>query len=103
MVSLRDRALVEARAEGIDPEEALRGHWRQMMRLDIIGSAFAVRIYLLIYFAAVGFFVVYFATTFGYTPARAHAVATWYWGANAISPVAVGLLSDLLKVRKPVM
>jgi hypothetical protein len=103
MVSHRDRALIEARAEGIDTEEALHGSWRSMLRLDVIGSAFAISIYLLIYFAAVGFFVVYFSTTFGYSPARANSVAVWYWGANAIALVAVGLLSDLIKVRKPFM
>lgn len=68
MVSLRDRALVEARAKGMDTEAALRGQWRQMLRLDVIGSAVAISVYLLLYFAAVGNFVLYFATTFGYTP-----------------------------------
>ena len=33
MVSIRDRALIEARAAGIDPEKLLKGHWRQMLRL----------------------------------------------------------------------
>jgi MFS family permease len=103
MVSLRDRALIEAKAAGIDTDDALRGHWRQMLRLDVIGSAFAISIFLLIYFAAVGFFVVYFSTTFGYTAARANSVAVWYWLANAISLVVVGLVSDRLRVRKPFM
>ena len=103
MVSLRDRALVEARAQGLDPEQQLHGGWRQMMRLDVVGSAFAISIYLLLYFAAVGNFVVYFATTFGYTDQRANAVANWYWAANAIALVVAGLLSDRLKVRKPFM
>ena len=119
MVSIRDRELVEARAAGVDPgtgtgadtgagtgadaRAAAKGHWRQMMHLDVVGSAFAISIYLLVYFAAVGFFVVYFATVFGYTADRANAVATWYWISNAIALVAVGVLSDLLKVRKPFM
>jgi MFS family permease len=103
MVSLRDRALIEARAKGIDAEAALRGQWRQMMRLDVIGSAVAISVYLLLYFAAVGNFVLYFATTFGYTPQRANALLNWYWGANAISLVLAGLFSDRLRVRKPFM
>ncbi|MFD0112134.1 MFS transporter [Streptomyces sp. NPDC058320] len=78
MVSLRDRALVEARAKGMDTEAALRGQWRQMLRLDVIGSAVAISVYLLLYFAAVGNFVLYFATTFGYTPQRANALLNWY-------------------------
>src|SRR4051795_3740302 len=61
MVSMRDRALIEARAAGIDPERALQGHWRQMLRFDIVGSAFAVSVFLLLYYILVGFLVVYFA------------------------------------------
>jgi MFS family permease len=103
MVSLRDRALVEARAKGLDSEQALRGHWRQMLHLDIVGSAFAISVFLLLYYAAVGSAVIYFATVFGYSVQRANAVLNWYWGANAISLVVVGLISDRLKVRKPFM
>ncbi|SEG53957.1 Nitrate/nitrite transporter NarK [Actinacidiphila yanglinensis] len=103
MVSLRDRALVEARAKGIDPAASRRGEWRQMLRLDVAGSALAIALFLLLYYAAVGNFVVYFATTFGYSEQRANALANWYWAANAIALVVVGLLSDRLKVRKPFM
>ncbi|MEU6852656.1 MFS transporter [Actinacidiphila alni] len=103
MVTLRDRALIEARAKGIDPQAARRGEWRQMLRLDVVGSALAISLFLLLYFAAVGNFVVYFATTFGYSEQRANAVANWYWAANAIALVVVGLVSDRLKVRKPFM
>lgn len=103
MVTLRDRALVEARAKGLDPAAARRGEWRQMMRPDITGSALAISLYLLLYFAAVGNFVVFFATTYGYTEQRANAVANWYWAANAIALVVVGVLSDRLRVRKPFM
>lgn len=103
MVSARDRALIEARAAGIDPEQASRGAWRQMLRPDIFGSAFAISVFLLFYYIAVGFFVIYFATTFGYSPARANSLANWYWISNAITLVATGLLSDRLGVRKPFM
>ncbi|MCD9880857.1 MFS transporter [Streptomyces guryensis] len=103
MVSLRDRALIEARARGLDTEAVRRGEWRQMMRPDVLGSAFAIAVFLLLYYAAVGNFVVYFATTFGYSEQRTNALANWYWGANAIALVLVGLLSDRLKVRKPFM
>ncbi|WP_328461893.1 MFS transporter [Streptomyces sp. NBC_00448] len=103
MVSLRDRALVEARAKGIEPAVSRRGEWRGMLRLDVAGSALAIALFLLLYYAAVGNFVVYFATTFGYSEQRANALANWYWAANAIALVAVGLLSDRLKVRKPFM
>ncbi|MFD0689370.1 MFS transporter [Actinomadura fibrosa] len=103
MVSMRDRALIEARAKGIDPEAQLKGHWRQMMRLDVVGSALAISLYLLLYYAAVGNFVIYFSATFGYSEQRTNALANWYWAANAIALVAAGLLSDRLRVRKPLM
>src|SRR4051794_24173517 len=50
MVSMRDRALIEARASGIDPEKALQGHWRQMLRFDVVGSAVPVTAALLPYY-----------------------------------------------------
>ena len=103
MVSLRDRALIEARARGVDPEQAVAGHWRQMLRLDIVGPAFAISVYLLFYYIAVGFFVVFFATTFGYSEDRANALANWYWGFQCIALILTGLCSDWLRVRKPFM
>jgi MFS family permease len=103
MVSLKDRALVETKAKGIDVEAALRRPWRQMLHLDIIGPAFGSSVLLLVYYALVGFLVIYFATVFHYTEQRANAVANWFWGFNAIALVGVGLLSDRLRVRKPFM
>src|SRR4051794_28175388 len=92
MVSLRDRALIEARAAGIDPQEALTNQWRQMLRPDIIGSAFAIAVFLLAYYILVGFIVVYFATVFGYTESKANSLANWYWIANVFALLAAGLL-----------
>ena len=103
MVSMRDRALIEAKAAGLDPEEALKGHWRQMLRFDIIGPAFAISVFLLLYYILVGFTVVYFATVYGYSAERANALANWYWIANALSLVATGVLTDRFRVRKPFM
>ena len=103
MHSMHDRALIEARAAGIDPEDALKGHWRQMLKLDIIGSAFAISVFLIFYYVLVGFLVVYFATVFGYSEARANSLGNWYWATTAISLVVVGVLSDRLRVRKPFM
>jgi MFS family permease len=103
MVTLRDRALVEARAKGLDVEAALKGQWRQMLRVDVISSALAISLFLLLYFAAVGSFTVYYVTTFNYSVQRTAGLLNWYWGANAISLVVIGFLSDLSKVRKPFM
>jgi MFS family permease len=103
MVSMRDRALIEARAAGLDPEQALRGHWRQMLRLDIVGPALAISIFLMFYYIAVAFFTVFFATVFGYTAARTNNLANWFWISNAIALGVVGIASDALLVRKPFM
>ncbi|MGH3629249.1 MAG: MFS transporter, partial [Sciscionella sp.] len=55
MVSQRDRALVQARAKGIDVEASLAHPWRQMLHIDVIASAFGVSVMLLIYYTAVAF------------------------------------------------
>ena len=52
MVTMRDRALIEARAKGLDIEALVKNHWRQLLKADIIISALAVSIMLLIYYAA---------------------------------------------------
>ncbi|MGZ4666583.1 MAG: MFS transporter [Frankiaceae bacterium] len=79
MVSLRDRTLIEARARGFDVESALSRPWRQVLRLDIVGSAFGISIFLVLYYAAVGYLVVFFATSYGYSESRANSLGNWYW------------------------
>jgi hypothetical protein len=103
MVSMRDRALIEARAAGLDTERVLHGHWRQMLRPDIVGPAFAISIFLMLYYIAVAFFVVYFTTVFGCSASRTNNLANWFWIADAIALLACGLVSDRLLVRKPLM
>jgi MFS family permease len=103
MVSLRDRAVIEARAAGLDTHRALEGSWRQMLRLDVVGPALAISLFLLFYYFAVGFFVIYYAVDFGYSEARANSLANWYWITNAIVLVVTGVVSDRIRVRKPFM
>ena len=103
MVSLRDRALIEARAQGFDVEKALQHPWRQMLRLDIVGPAFGISIFLVLYFAAVGYLVVFFQVTYSYTESRANSLGNWYWATEAVTLVVIGLLSDWSRVRKPFM
>ncbi len=47
MVTMRDRALIEARAKGIDIEAALRRPFRQLLKPDVVVSAIAVPVMLL--------------------------------------------------------
>ncbi len=106
MVTMRDRALVEARAKGLtaaDIETALRRPFRQLFKPDIVISALAVSIMLLIYYTAVGFLVIYLTSMFGFSVKDANGLGNWEWGFNVIAVVAIGVLSDRLRVRKPFM
>jgi hypothetical protein len=67
MVTMRDRALIEARAKGLDVDALLKNHWRQLLKVDIIVSAIAVSLMLLVYYALVGFLVIYATSIFGYS------------------------------------
>jgi MFS family permease len=103
MVSMRDRVLIEARAKGIDVEASLRHPWRQMLHLDVIAPAFAISVFLLIYYTAVGFFTIYFTTNFGFSLSDANGLGNWFWALDAAGLIVVGVVSDWLKVRKPFM
>ncbi|HZU78366.1 MAG TPA: MFS transporter [Acidimicrobiales bacterium] len=103
MVSMHDRALIEARASGLDISESLKNPWRQMLHLDVVGSAFAIAVFLIIYYTAVGFFVIYFSTIFGFTEAQANGIGNWFWAFDAVALILIGLASDKLRVRKPFM
>ncbi|HEY6379265.1 MAG TPA: MFS transporter [Candidatus Dormibacteraeota bacterium] len=103
MVSLRDRALIEAKARDLDVEQVLAHHWKSVARPNVIGSAFGVSLYLIIYYTAVAFAVIYLTTVFGFTQGRSNDLLNWWWGTEAVALVVVGLLSDRLLVRKPLM
>ncbi len=103
MVSLKDRVLIEARAKGIDIAASLRNPWKQMIKPDIIISAIAISIMLLIYYTAVGFGTVLLTTVFGFSLKDANGIGNWQWGANAVGLILVGVISDKVRVRKPFM
>jgi MFS transporter, ACS family, D-galactonate transporter len=103
MVTMRDRALIEARAKGIDIEAALRNPWRQLLKADIVVSALAVSIMLLIYYTAVLASVIYLSTVFGESLKNANGLGNWNWGFNAIGVILIGVISDRFRVRKPFM
>jgi MFS transporter, ACS family, D-galactonate transporter len=103
MVSMRDRALIEMRAKGLDIEAAMKNHWRQLIRADVIISAFAVSIMLLIYYALVGFLVIYAQTILGFTLKQANNLGYYCWAFNTVAVVLIGMTSDRFRVRKPFM
>ncbi len=103
MVSSRDRVLVEARAKGIDVAAAIRHPWRQMLKWDIVVPAAGGAVLLLVYYAMVGFLVVYFAAIFGFTTQKANSLGNWFWAFDAGALLLAGAVSDRLRVRKPLM
>jgi MFS family permease len=103
MVSRKDRELIEARAAGIDIEASLKHPFRQMLHLDILGSAFAISVFLIIYYVAVGFFPIFFETVFGYSQSKANNLGNYFWAFDAGGLLIVGVVSDWLRVRKPFM
>jgi MFS family permease len=103
MVTMRDRALIEAKAKGLDIEAALRHPFRQLVKTDVIVSAIAVSVMLLIYYTAVGFSVIYLSSMFGFSLKDANGLGNWNWGFNVIAVILIGLISDRFRVRKPFM
>jgi MFS family permease len=106
MVTMRDRALIEARAQGLseaDIDAALKHPFRQLLKLDIIISAVGVAVMLLIYYTAVAFSVIYLSTVFGFSVKDANGLGNWNWGFNVLAVILVGIVSDRFRVRKPFM
>jgi MFS family permease len=112
MVSARDQALVEARARGLTDRQLLSARerpWRQILQWDLIGASFGIATFLLVYYAAASLFTIYYPVIFknpngtNFTVTQANGLNTWFWGADILALIVVGLLSDALRVRKPFM
>ncbi len=112
MVSEHDQALVEARARGLSDQDvmAATAHpWRQILKWDLVGTAVGISLFLLLYYAASAFFTIYWATVFknpnglNLSTSQANDLNTWFWAADIVALIVFGVLSDVLKVRKPLM
>ncbi len=103
MTTLQERALLEARARGIDVEHALRNPWRQMLQPRILVSALGISLFLLLYFASVAYFPTYYNVIFKYPLPLANALIGIYWLVDAAASIVSGIISDRLEVRKPFM
>jgi MFS family permease len=103
MVSETERVLVEARAMGVDVEAATAHPVRTMLKLDLISSSFAVAVFLLIYYVSVSVLTIFWVVVFNRSAANANGINTWYWAADSVTLIAVGIVSDKLRVRKPFM
>jgi MFS family permease len=103
MVTMRDRALIEAKAKGIDIAAALKNPFRQLLKVDVVVSSLAVSLMLLIYYTAVGFAVIYFNSVFGFSVKDANGLGNWNWGFNVFAVILIGIVADRFRVRKPFM
>jgi MFS family permease len=103
MVTMQDRVLIEARAKGLNVETMLHRPFQQLLKADVVISAVAVAVMLLIYYTAVGFGLIYLSTVFGFSTKDANGLLNWNWGFNVIGVILIGMVSDLVRVRKPFM
>jgi MFS family permease len=103
MVSERERALVEAKAMGVNIETATAHPIRSMFKLDLVSSSIAISVFLLFYYASVSVLTIYWVVTFNRTAAQANGINVWLAAALSIGLVVAGALSDLARVRKPFM
>src|SRR5580693_4200668 len=103
MVTERERALVEARAMGIDVEKATFHPIRSMMKLDLITSSVAISVFLLFYYASVSVLTIYWVVIFNRSTPDANGINVWNAAVLSGALVLAGFLSDKARVRKPFM
>jgi sugar phosphate permease len=103
MNTVKEKDVVESRAKSIDVEKAIEHPWRQMLNPRLIISAFGISVFLLIYYAAVGFFPLYLSSIFGFTVAQANGLVSVFWLVNVAAAILIGFVSDRTLVRKPYM
>src|SRR6202012_609425 len=98
-----ERALVEARAMGIDVEQATRRPIRSMMRLDLISSSAPISLFLPFYYASVSVLTVYWVVIYNRSTPQANGINVWLAASLSAGLVVAGFLSDVARVRKPFM
>jgi MFS family permease len=103
MNSIHEKEKVETQAHSIDTAAAIAHPWRQMLKPNIIFSAIGVSTFLLIYFAAVGFFILYLTSIFHFDLALSNGLVGIFWSVNIVAAILAGWISDLTIVRKPYM
>ncbi|KRC48968.1 MULTISPECIES: MFS transporter [unclassified Nocardioides] len=106
--AVRNQVVHDARAQPVGATApttrvgTLEG-FRVMLTPRIVLPALGFALFLLFYVTRLGFFVIYFATTFGYTAARANALENWSWTFTGIGLVLWGFVGDRIGARKPLI
>ena len=103
MVTERERTLVELRSRGVDVKQAVAHPLRALLRWDLVASSLGISTFLLIFYAAVAVFTLYWVVVFNQTTANANGINLWFGVANAAAVVVMGFASDALHVRRPFM
>jgi MFS family permease len=103
MAAMRDKALVEARARGLDVEALTRNRWRQVLRVSTVLSPIAINLFLVIYHTAIAYFVFYLPEFLGFSLSAFNGIQEIYWAVEIFALVVFGYLSDKMLVRKPFM
>lgn len=88
---------------GLSHEAATRHPYRQMLRLDIVGPAVGISLFLLMYYTAIGVLPAYFQTNLNFSASQSNSLLNWLWATTAVSMLVFGALSDLLRIRKPLI
>jgi hypothetical protein len=103
MVSEADRVLVEARAMGVDIEAATAHPIRTMLKIDLVASSLGIALFLLFYYASVSVLTIYWVVIFNRDTPDADGINVWYAAVLSVALVVFGVISDRLRVRKPLM
>lgn len=103
MVSEKEKAVLEARARGINVEASMKHPWKQMARARVLASAFGIAVFLLTYYVFVGYGPVLFTDIFKYPLPQANGLLAIYWIVDIAASILGGIFSDRLRVRKPFM
>ena len=103
MAALRDRAVVEAKARGLDVAALTKNRWRQMMHVNTVLSPIAINLFLVIYFTAIAYFVFYLTEFLGFNLSSFNGIQEVYWAVDIVALVVFGFWSDKVMVRKPFM
>ena len=103
MAAMSERALVEAKAEGLDLAAMTKNRWRQMLHVNTVLSPIAINLFLVIYFTAIAYFVFYLPAFLGFSLSSFNGIQEIYWGVDIVALLVFGFWSDKLMVRKPFM
>jgi MFS family permease len=88
-------------SRGLSHQAATHRPYRQMFRLDIVGPAVGISVFLLMYYTAIGVLPVYFQTNLNFSASQSNSLLNWLWATTAVSMLVFGALSDKLRIRKP--